>query len=134
MAYGEDIVAQCRFCRKFFRGSSAASTDALVEDVSRAPFPHAPPPGARWAAPGVRSWPRCGIIAVHFLYATLPSTAYRCCARLLRRAHYPASLAGVVYSQWAVRSTPAYWRGQLRYAVPSLARGKRLFLRAISFW
>ncbi len=42
-----------------------------------------------------------------------PSTAYRCCARLV---------------------APPYWRGQLRYAVPSLAWGKRLFLRAISFW
>jgi len=38
----------------------------------------------------------------------LPSAAHRCCARL---------------------ATPPYWRDQLRYAVPSLARGNTLFFR-----
>src|SRR5438132_936663 len=47
----------------------------------------------------------------HPSFAT--STASRCCARLV---------------------APPYWRGQLQYAVPSLARGKLLFLRALSFW
>ena len=31
-------------------------------------------------------------------------------------------------------SCPASMAGQLRYAVPSLVRGKLLFLRVISFW
>src|SRR2546425_8442381 len=39
------------------------------------------------------------------------SAAPRCCARLV---------------------APPVWRGQVRYAVPSLARGKLLCLRAIS--
>ena len=40
----------------------------------------------------------------------LASAAHRCCARLV---------------------APPYWRGQLRYAVPSLARENALFLHAI---
>src|SRR5262245_9073515 len=50
------------------------------------------------------------------------SAAHGYCVGLI----IPASLAGAVYSQLAVRST---WRGQLQYAVPVLALTTRVGVR-----
>src|SRR2546428_12240984 len=51
-----------------------------------------------------------------------PSAAPRCCARLLRRANYPRQFGGGVYSQLAVRSTPASMAGP-PFVTPTPLRG-----------
>ena len=73
-------------------------------------------PSWRWEAV-VRPW-RCSASSVAASRPRLPCYATagwqpKCCARVLRTASYPAKLAGAVYSQLAVRSTPAKLAGPI---------------------